>query len=187
MDLGFLISNDGIHFREPIPDHVFIPAGADSAWDPRGLIHGQGYEQVGDQTYIYYGSWDPSNSGMGRCAVGLATMGRDRFGYLSTREMGEGRFTTKTLANLRPVSLSINAEGLSRDAYLRIELIDKMGKAIEGYSGQDAAVVKEPGLRVRVSWRAKERIQCSDSTFRLRFLLAGPRADQVRFYAAYLE
>jgi len=187
MDLGFLVSNDAVHFREPISDFVFIAAGADGEWDQRGLIHGQGYEQVGDRTYIYYGSWDPSNSGMGRCAVGLATMGRDRFGYLSTREMGEGQFTSKPLANLRPASLSINAEGLSRDAYLRIELIDKMGKAIQGYSGPDAAVVANPGLRVKVSWPAKERIQCSDSTFRLRFVLAGPQEDRVRFYAAYLE
>jgi hypothetical protein len=187
MDLGFLISNDGVHFREPIPDHVFIRAGADGAWDQRGLIHGQGYEQVGHQTYIYYGSWDPSNSGMGQCAVGVATMRRDGFGYLSTREKGDGQLTTKPLANLRPVLLSLNAEGLSREAFLRVELIDKMGKPIEGYSGPDAALVRDSGLNVKVSWSGRPKIECSNTTIRLRLKLSGPQAQQIKFYAAYLE
>ena len=33
MDLGFLISNDGLYFREPEPDFVFIPKGPpDGSW-----------------------------------------------------------------------------------------------------------------------------------------------------------
>ena len=187
MDLGFLASNDGIHFREPIADFVFIPAGADGEWDQRGLIHGQGYEQVGDQTYIYYGSWDPSNSGMGTCAMGLATMRRDGFGYLSSREKGDAQFTTKPLTNLRPTSLSINADGLSQEALLRIDLVDKMGEAIGGYSGQNAAVVSGSGLNVKVSWNGRTKIDVSNAAIRLRVKLTGPQAHQIKFYAAYLE
>jgi hypothetical protein len=114
-------------------------------------------------------------------------MRRDSFGYLSTRESGEGQFTTKPLANLRPASLYINAEGLSPAGFLQVELIDRMGQGIPGYSDQNAAQVKDPGLKVRVTWPARERIECSNETFRLRFKLTGRQAHQVRFYAAYLE
>jgi hypothetical protein len=187
MDLGLLISNDGIHFREPIPDYAFIPAGADGTWDQRGLIHGQGYEQIGDQTHIYYGAWDPSSGGVAKGAVGLATMRRDGFGYLSTREKGDGQFTTRPLTNLRSASLSINVEGVSQEAVLRIELIDKTGNAIEGYSGRDAAVVADSGLSVKVSWSGRTKIEVSNAAIRLRVSLTGPQAHQVKFYAAYLE
>ena len=40
------------------PDFVFISRGPDGSWDQGGLIHGQGYEQVDDETFIYYGHWD---------------------------------------------------------------------------------------------------------------------------------
>src|SRR5262249_57710026 len=58
MDLGLLVGNDGVHFREPIPDFAFLRAGQDGEWDQRGLVHGQGYLNVGEKTYFYYGAWD---------------------------------------------------------------------------------------------------------------------------------
>src|SRR5262249_11654143 len=141
MDLGFLVSNDGIHFREPIPDFPVIKAGPTGAWDRHGLIHGQGYENVGDQTYIYYGTWDLSFPGNSTGAIGVAMLRRDGFGYLSTIQKESGQFTTTALP--RPVSggsVHVNADGLGEDAYLRVEVIDKEGHPIPGYSGSQAAL-----------------------------------------------
>ncbi len=86
MDLGLLISNDGIHFREPVPDFIFLPRGEPQSWEGGGLLQGQGFENVGEETYIWYGGWDndvtrPDTYG----EIGLARWRRDGFGSLSVK------------------------------------------------------------------------------------------------------
>lgn len=186
MDLGLLVSNDGIHFREPIADHVFLPAGGDDEWDRHGLIHGQGFENVGDQTYIYYGNWSPGG-GNRIHGVGLATLPRDRLAFLSPRDPGDGWCTSQPLANSPAASLYVNVDGLSAKAQLRVELIDKGGSPIPGYAGADAAVVRNSGLRVPVAWPGRARIDCPNAMIRVRLTLAGADAAKIRFYVAYLE
>jgi hypothetical protein len=58
IDLGFLVSNDGVHFREPARDWVFLQRGEDGAWDEGGLLQAQAFENVGEATYVWYGAWD---------------------------------------------------------------------------------------------------------------------------------
>ena len=188
MDLGFLVSNDGIHFREPIADFPLIKAGPTGAWDRHGLIHGQGYENVGDQTYIYYGTWDLSYPGNSTGAIGIAMLRRDGFGYLSTIQKEPGQFTTTVLP--RPASggsVYVNAEGLGEDAYLRIEVIDKQGQPVDGYSGSQAAVVKQGGVKVKLNWSGKTTLSFPTSHFRLKTRFEGSSADRIKFYAAYVE
>ncbi len=184
MDLGLLFSSDGVHFHEPIPDFAFLKAGKDGEWDQRGLIHGQGYINVGDKTYIYYGSWDPSHDNDGGGAIGLAMMRRDGFGFLTLRDSEDALLTTAPVANTRPkASLYINADGASKDARLVIELMDKSGAPIRGYSGADAAVLTQSGLRVKVAWAGRDTINVPDPYFRVRMRFTGP----VKFYVAYIE
>lgn len=189
MDLGFLVSNDGIHFREPIADHVFIPRGADGAWDERGLIHGQGFENIGEQTFIYYGSWDISQENRRPPQVGVVMLPRDRLAFLSLRDPVPAQFTSQPVPNdpFRPRSLWLNADGLGTDAFLRVELIGKKGEPIAGYSGADAATAKVPGLKMKIAWRGKDSIRCPDAAFRVRVTFEGSQAARIKFYAAYLE
>ena len=189
MDLGFLVSNDGVHFREPVADHVFIPAGGDQDWDARGLLHGQGFENVGDQTYIYYGTWDLSGGIRQPGAVGLAIFGRDRIAGLSLRDKIDAgaQFTSKPLANPGPTTLTLNVDGLSPTARLRVELIDKNGTPVPGYSGTDAAIVQQSGFAVKAVWPGGETIKCPNAAYRLRVFYTGADATRIRFYAAYLE
>ncbi len=189
MDLGFLVSNDGVHFREPVADHVFIPAGGDRDWDARGLLHGQGFENVGDHTYIYYGTWDLSGGIRQPGAVGLAIFGRDRLAALSLRDdiPAGAQFTSKPLANTGTATLSLNVDGLSATAMLRVELIDKAGTPVAGYSGPDAALVRTSGLAIKVVWPGGDTIKCTNAAYRLRVFFTGPDASRIKFYAAYLE
>jgi hypothetical protein len=189
LDLGFLVSNDGIHFREPVADHVFIPAGGDHDWDARGLLHGQGFENVGDQTFIYYGTWDVSGVVKQPGAVGLALFVRDRLAALSTRDpitVG-GEFTSRPLAHAGNATLALNADGLSDAAFLRVELIDRNGTPIAGYAGDSAALMKTSGLKAIVLWPSGESITCPNSAIRVRVTFAGADAAKIKFYAAYLE
>jgi len=187
MDLGFLVSNDGIHFREPIADHAFIRHGADGEWDERGLIQGQGFENIGDRTFIYYGSWDISQTNKRPPQIGLATLPRDRFAHLAMRDKVASQFTSMPIANTGPRTLHINADGLSKDAALRVELIDRLGEPVAGYSGADAATVAESGLKAAATWPGGTQIKCDNKSYRVRVAFTGPAAAGIRFYAAYLE
>ena len=88
VDLGFVVSNDGLNFREPAHEWTFLRRGEDGAWDQGGLLQGQGFENVGEQTFIYYGAWDPRHreSVPARGGVGIAVLSRDRFGELVVEE-----------------------------------------------------------------------------------------------------
>lgn len=187
MDLGFLVSNDGIHFREPVADHPFIRRGADGEWDERGLLHGQGFENIGDRTFMYYGSWDISQVNKRPPQIGLATLPRDRFAHISMRDDVPAQFTSAAIPNTGPRTLFLNAAGLSPNAALRVEIIDKSGRPVAGYTDADAAVVTESGLRVPVSWRGGAKIDCANEAWRIRVGFSGPGASGIKFYAAYVE
>ncbi len=90
VDLGFVIANDGLNFREPAHDWRFLERGKDGEWDQGGLLQGQGFENIGDQSFLYYGAWDPRARGTARGGVGIATLPRDRFGELVVDNRGKG-------------------------------------------------------------------------------------------------
>ncbi|NLX96773.1 MAG: hypothetical protein GXY83_11400 [Rhodopirellula sp.] len=187
IDLGFLISNDGLHFREPIRDFVLIPRGEEGQWDQGGLLQGQGFANVGDQTYHWYGSWDlqkPSYPPRG--GVGLVTLPRDRFGYLSShRENASAEFVTELVAPER-AWLFVNVEGVSDARPLRVELLDAREQPLPGYSGENAAKVTTCGTHVAVAWPtgASGAVDAGGPFF-IRAVL--PKDGDVRVYAVYVE
>ena len=189
LDLGFLISNDGIHFREPVTDLVYLRRGEDGEWDQGGLIQGHGFENVGDKTYLWYGAWDlrVGLSFVPRGGVGLATLDRDRLGSLSVLDpAGPASFVTSALNNHLPATLWINADGLSADARLRVELLDALERPLPGYSGGEAAIVEQSALRTPISWGGEERIADLGTAFKINVTFEGRRRQDIRVYALYL-
>ncbi len=125
VDLGFVIANDGLNFREPAHDWRFLERGKDGEWDQGGLLQGQGFENIGDQSFLYYGAWDPRARGTARGGVGIATLPRDRFGELVVDNRGKGpgdyqtpyivsELVTKSLDSSpnKTKRLFVNADGL---------------------------------------------------------------------------
>ena len=77
MDLGLLVSNDGLHFSEPIPDFRFIPGYEIDRSDDFAfpcLEQGQGFANVGDESLIWYANWRGGD-------LNVARFPRDRMGY----------------------------------------------------------------------------------------------------------
>ena len=186
VDLGFVVSNDGLHFREPVTEFVFLRRGERQEWDQGGLIQGQGFENVEEQTYIWYGTWDPGSLEP-RGGVGLATLERDRLGSFSVRDSSiPAAFMTSAIQTGGPAKLWVNAEGVSNDSTLRLELLDELERPLAGYSGAEGAVLKESGLRVAVSWPGKEGITGWDKPFKIKVSFEGAGVKDIRVHALYV-
>lgn len=189
MDLGFMISNDGIRFREPLADHVLIPVGKEGEWDQGGLLQGQGFENIGDKTYIYYGSWDMTKpSYPPRGGVGIVTFRRDGFGYLSPRTTESiAAFETSLIkrGDLKSGKLRLffNGDVPNHKDGFKIELVDKQGENIPGYSGDKSALIHEGGLFEEVVWK-DGNVANLDCDFAIRVTF--PKNLDSKLYSLYL-
>jgi hypothetical protein len=199
IDLGFVVSNDGLNFREPAHEWTFLARGSNGQWDEGGLLQGQGFENIGGQTFIYYGAWDPRNRDKtpARGGVGIAVLPRDRFGDLLVDETGKGpgnyqlpEITSEFVTAAIPVSQAarffLNADGLGPDAALRIELLDSRDRPLAGYSGPDAAIVRQSGFQTPVTWGGMARATHLPEAIRLRVVFEGRSNTTIRFSALYV-
>lgn len=200
IDLGFVVSNDGLNFREPEHEWTFLKRGPDGAWDQGGVLQGQGFENVGDQTFVYYGAWDPRGRGteVARGGIGIALLPRDRFGDLVVEEAGQGKgnyqlpvvqseFVTAAipLAENAAHQFYLNADGLGPEAALRIELLDEMERPLPGYSGKDAAMMRQSGFQTPIAWNGKNDCTSLPARVRLHVSFEGARRTSIRFSAIY--
>jgi hypothetical protein len=194
---GFVISNDGLNFREPAQEWVFMKIGPDGTWDEGGLMQGQGFENVGDKTYIYYGSgdlrtWTAYKKPIPpRGSVGLATLPRDRFGDLRVYDTDEGasEFVTNDVVPGpgKARRLFLNADGLGAEASLKIELLSHDERPLPGYSGPAAAVIRQGGLQVPVAWKGQEVARGLPERFRIKATFEGAKKEGIRFFAFYVQ
>lgn len=192
-DLGFLISNDALHFREPVPDYVFAGIGKEGEWDEAGLAQGEGFENVGDKTYIWYSQMDQrEGQRTGRPwkrwgGIGLLMLDRDRFGSLGVRNPSDtGILVTSELKADNSPRIWINAQGVGPQSSLRVELLDRLERPIAHYSGDKAAVVRQSGLRVPVSWNGQEQLADLKGPFKIKVSFEGPEKGAIDLYAVYL-
>lgn len=201
IDLGFVLSNDGVSFREPMHERTFLHRGEDGAWDQGGLLQGQGFENIGEQTFIYYGAWDPRGweGSPPRGGVGIATLPRDRFADLVVDESTKGdgdyqmpetvsEFVTKALDIAKGSRrFFVNADGLGDDAALKVELLDHLTVPLPRYSGKNAATVRASGFQTPVAWNGESSIDDLPSRIRVKIRFQGDRKTGVRFSAIYLR
>ena len=213
MDLGFVVSNDCLHFVEPVPDYQMISA-YEVHRGARGqmvrspaLMQGQAYENVGDETLIWYAPW----GGVGFVCV--ARWPRDRLGYAEvvpdpkprllmpedTHTMFWGKYVQLPIDKTDPHIIScpvqldkpgarvfVNADGLSKLSNLKVEILDEQFRPVAGYSGDDCISIKESGLRQPVTWRAKEALEKFDHPIRVKAIWVGIRPEDANLYAAYV-
>jgi len=201
MDLGLIVSHDAIHFREPTTDFALIPAKGekDGVWP--ALMQGQAFANVKDKTYIWYGSWDEyawrdKNPINGGGKVRLATWDRDRLGFFHPKSVTGGAWLfgkdnphaiTRTLMIDENDTIFVNAEGLSNEGYLALELLDERFQPLSGFSGPHCAVLSKPGLRQPVHWRGKAQLKGFDKPIRIRVDWEGRSRQDVRLYAVYVS
>ncbi len=198
-DLGLVVSNDGIHFREPVKERVWLHRDESPATPVPGhdyntnLCQGDGILNVGDKTLVYHGRWLNGADANGMVLehytgqIALATLDRDRWGSLRIdpgHKDGEVWSTPITLQDLS-CDLVLNADGV---AGITVEVADERFVLLEEYSGENAGTAKgSGGLDCAVQWPKNNFASLAGSTVRLRLNLE--RSDRIdpHLYAAYLR
>ena len=196
-DFGLVLSNDGLHFREPIPGHVFmksedekLPAVPDRHL-PTILCQANGILNVGDETRIYYGRWRNSEwplEGDGRnyyADVALATLPRDRWGALGLAPKSEegSLWTAPIRLPAGGCVVSLNADSADR---MRVDVADERFQLLPEFSGENGGVsAQTSGLNCVVSWPGERLHQLAGRTVRLRLQFNKKEADP-RLFAIYL-
>ena len=130
IDLGLIVSNDGIHFREPVPDFKIIARGQGRRMGRHGTApKGHAFVNVGDKTMIWYSHWDnqrrPEVDGD---RSSDAPSGRIRLSVTAPLENASAHFVTDLVKPTSTVSrLFVNVEGVADTTPLRVELLDATG------------------------------------------------------------
>jgi hypothetical protein len=202
-DLGLLISNDGLHFREPVKGHVFIHRDQSPVTPVPGrnyhtiLCQANGLLNVGDSTYIYHGRW--RNAGntaedehLYRGEVALATLPRDRWGVLGLNPPVPGFCPEEGMVCSAPIALPagggevvINADGAEG---ISVELLDEHFRPAPGFSGAQAGTLAgSGGLDCPVRWPGTSLAKLGAQTVRVQLRLRRRGNTDPRLYAVYLR
>ncbi len=195
MDLGLVVSNDALHYREPIPDFRIVPAAEDS-WSsiPFGdttvhfpaLIQGQGFENIGDETLFWYAPWPEHDSD----GVRVASWARDRLGYFQSflgPEQNSHFISAPLDLEDKPARIYMNVDGLSEYSRVSVEILDEKFKEIPGYI-QDACIAPtKSGIRQLVRWKNQEVVEGVERPVRIRVNFEGVRPEDLKLYALYIE
>ena len=201
MDLGLAVSNDALHYREPVPDFPIVSAAEDS-WRVKrreslnlnfpALIQGQGFENIGDETMFWYAPW-PEEASDG---VRVASWSRDRLGYFSPFDVGAWSYSKGSSSHLvsapidlegRPTRLSINVDGINEHSSVSLEIQDHAFHPIPGYRRDDCQRPGSGGLAQPIAWIDHDVIEDVAGPIRVRLDFDGVRPEDARLYAIYLD
>jgi hypothetical protein len=186
MDLGLALSHDGLHFTEPIRDFPFIPA-REQPQQPAGsfpaLIQGQAFANRDDRTLYWYSAWRGAES----AGVLMVSWERDRLGALRPFQPDDARAIScpiEITAGEAPVA--VNVSGLGEHTTLRIGLLDEGFRPVPAFSGNDAAVLAESGLRQSIRWPNTAGIPAALGRVRLDIRFEGVRPEDAALHAVYI-
>ena len=201
-DLGLVISNDGLHFREPVKGHVFM-----SRFDtPATPVPGKNFPtilcqsgnailNVGNETRIYFGRWLNADYGMGMSVeVALATLPRDRWGALglfpkdSPRNVYRDRGSVWSAPVRLPASgceIVLNADHANQ---MTIEVSDAKFQLLPAYSGaRSGKTAQESGLDCAVAWPEGNVSALGGKTVRFKINFKKEGDIGPRLFAVYLR
>jgi hypothetical protein len=189
VDIGLVVSRDGVHFREPIPDFQIIPGAEEEDRAEQRITQGQAFHNIGDKTIVYYGIWTEVNRD-GPTGVRIATWPRDRLGYFSPAVGAEGAHCVSSVIQTgakKTRRAYLNATGMTKESRLEVEVLDEQFRPIEGYSAAEfTPIAQDSGLKLPLAWGDRKTLP-AEQPMRVRVNWQGLAAEAAKFYALYLE
>ena len=190
-DFGLLVSNDGIHFREPVKGHVLLANEDSPVTQPEGLEYPNILCQynsilnVDDETRIYHGRW--RNDKNDYTEIALATLPRDRWGALGLYSDEPDGWVWSAPLTLPDggARLSLNAD---QPQLMRVELSDERFNLLPSFSGSHSGVGQSSdGIEAEVRWPMGDLKRLGGRKVRLRIHMQRQGDLDPRLYAAYLK
>jgi len=189
MDLGLVVSNDVLHYREPIPDFRMVPAAENSSDRLFGcLMQGQGFENIGGETLFWYAPWGGCNG------IRVARWPQDRLGYFEAflgskmTSLQESHFISAPIdLEGKPAQVYLNVDGLSEHAEVSAEALTEKFEVIPGFTADKFTGPSTSGLRQLVTWQNRETLENIDGCVRVRVNFGGIRPEDVKIHAVYVS
>jgi hypothetical protein len=152
-----VVSRDGRRWHRVARRATFFAPGSGDAWDRGTIFPSTTLLVKGDQIYIYY-TGVSRRHGEGKGApkgIGLATLRRDGFVSLNASAT-PGTIVTRPLSFVGR-TLFVNAD-VNKNGYVRAELRDASGKALQPYLLSRCRPVTNDNLNARITWDGKGTI-----------------------------
>lgn len=192
-DFGLVISNDGLRFREPVKDFIFLSRTNSPVTPIAGKPYptilcqsGNGILNVGDETRIYHGRWRNSEYGLDYLGeVALATLPRDRWGALGL-PIGctNGWVWTQPISLPARWQMKLNAEAAQS---VEVEIADSQFQWLPAFAGAHAGRCRsDGGLACAVEWTGARPDKLAGQTVRFRLHLSGSSQVHPKLYAIYV-
>jgi hypothetical protein len=214
MDLGFVVSNDAIHYREPVRDFIMLHHNTGPYWDSEAVLQANAFANTDTETYIWYSHWNTSQSDINSGGpnsilplpsklsdymlqkgeyVGLLTLPRDRFGYftklapVSTRRNPQNN--AKQDASFLSKSLRLDRES---DLFVNVDGVSAdQALKIELVDDSErpldgyTAQVETSSLKAAIHWSVQKPLP-ANKPFRVRVIWP-PDVNNPKLYAIYIE
>ena len=191
-DISVGYSRDGYHWTRPSREAFIGVSEQAGDWNWANVQSAGGCcLTVGDRLYFYVSGrqGEPGTNRPGICSTGLATLRRDGFASLSddvtTPQPVRVRQSPPASVTTRPLRFSgghlfVNAEV---NGGIRVEVLDREGRALAPYSAANAATVTGNGTCVPVAWGSGVALQdLAGEVVRFRFTLS-----RARLYAFWVS
>jgi len=193
-DLGLVVSNDGIHFREPVKGHVYISrfdspvTPVEGKAYPTILIQSTGIVNVGDETRIYHGRWRNAVYGEDYWGeVGLAILPRDRWGALGLYPNRSDGEVWSTVVRLPQAGCQVLLNVDSANS-MRVEIADDRFHPLAEFSGPNSGIADVGGgFECPVNWPAGGLSSLGGKNVRFRIHFEKKEGTEPRLYAVYLK
>jgi hypothetical protein len=197
-DFGLLVSNDGLHFREPVKGARFLRREDSPVTPVPGhdfntiLCQANGIVNVGGETRIYYGRW--RNVGIGEndtlrhytAEVALATLPRDRWAAFavnpSEKEKAGAVCTAPVLLAASGAGIFVNAEGAEG---MVVSLLDEAFGPIAGF--EEGRAAGAGGLDCPVFWKGRDLRELGGRSVRIHIRMSLAAGVDPRLYAVQIR
>ena len=189
-DISIGFSRDGFHWARPNREAFIGVSEEPGAWNWANVQPAGGCCLVmGDRLYFYVSGrqGERGTNRPGVCSTGLATLRRDGFASLTDDHASPQPVRVGSLPSsvtTRPIMFSgghlfVNA---SITGSMKVEVLDRGGRVIQGFSADDCEAVSGDATRTQVSWKRRPLRELAGEQLRFRF-----RIDRGRLYSFWVS